>query len=419
MDFLNQFFSKNQGLPSWNNNPLTSTNFNVNRNISTLSFTADDFTPLHFNTKTRVHYTWKEEEYDDGKGEIGLGRQHNTYKTSRLGLGTFWEWPGEINQVAGSADFLYEKYDIQDHLGNQNPQDSRRYFFNLGLQDNLYLFDDTLIITPTGRLTFIDDKLESAMSVWGVPLEGRSRNDSYFTPQLGIRYMPYNWLTLKTNIARYVREPSFFELFGDRGFFMGNPGLKEEKGVNFDLGFKISRFFQKGWIRRISVNCAYFRTDADDLITRVYDARGVGKSVNISGALIQGVELGATVEILDYLRAVFNATWQDTENQSDIKAFDGKELPGRFEQTYLARLEGLYKKVKIYVEYIREANMYYDAANLRKARNKNEVNAGISWNFKSFLLSLEGKNLGDELYEDFNGYPLPGRSFYCSVKYEF
>ncbi len=419
LDFLNQFFSKDQGLPTWNNSPAASTTFDVDRNISTLSFTANDFTPLHFNTKTQAHYTWKQEEYDDSKGQVGLGRQHNTYKTNRLGFNTFWEWLGEINTVTALMDFLYEKYDMEDHLGTQNPRDSRRYFFNLGAQDNLYLFDDTLIITPAGRITWIDDKLESAMSVWGVPLEGRSRNDFYFTPQLGIRYIPYNWLTLKTNIARYVREPSFFELFGDRGFFMGNPDLKEEEGINFDMGFEINRIFTKGWLRRISVNCAYFRTDADDLITRVYDARGVGKSVNISGALIQGIEFGASVEIFDYIRAVFNATYQDTENQSDIKAFDGKSLPGRFDQTYLARLEGVYKKIKIYVEYIREADMYYDTANLRKARNRNEVNAGISWNFKSFLVSFEGKNLGDELYEDFNGYPLPGRSFYCSVKYEF
>jgi iron complex outermembrane receptor protein len=33
------------------------------------------------------------------------------------------------------------------------------------------------------------------------------------------------------------------------------------------------------------------------------------------------------------------------------------------------------------------------------------------------LLTFEAKNLEDDQYEDFNGYPLPGRSYYFTVKY--
>jgi iron complex outermembrane receptor protein len=66
-----------------------------------------------------------------------------------------------------------------------------------------------------------------------------------------------------------------------------------------------------------------------------------------------------------------------------------------------------------------ESGMYYDTANLLPAKDKKEINAGISYLLGSWTLWLEGKNLTDEQYEDFNGYPLPGRSFFASVKYTF
>ena len=112
-----------------------------------------------------------------------------------------------------------------------------------------------------------------------------------------------------------------------------------------------------------------------------------------------------------------NATVQDTVNQSENEAFNGKKLPGRFEKSYLGRIEARYGTWKVYSEYIIEKGLYYDTANLLEAQDKKEMNAGISWLIRSCLLTFEAKNIGDDQYEDFNGYPLPGRSFYFTLKY--
>jgi len=85
----------------------------------------------------------------------------------------------------------------------------------------------------------------------------------------------------------------------------------------------------------------------------------------------------------------------------------------------LGRIEGRYAGLKAYAEYIRETGMYYDSANLLPAKDKNLFNAGISWLYRSILLSLEGKNLTNDDYEDFNGYPMPGRAFYFTVGYRY
>lgn len=56
-----------------------------------------------------------------------------------------------------------------------------------------------------------------------------SEDRYYFSPQFGLLYTLNDSITMKSNIAKYYREPSFFELFGDRGFFEGNEMLVPER----------------------------------------------------------------------------------------------------------------------------------------------------------------------------------------------
>lgn len=419
IDLVNQWFSKGQGLPSWNNNEKTKTSFDIDRNITTVKLSANDIGPYRFNTSTHVNYLWTKERYDDSQGHVGLGKQITEYLTNRYGADFFLEWLTEINTLSFMLSAQREEYDPKELLNKRNPNKSSRDAYNLGVQDSLSLFQDTLIVTPALRYTIINDELGSGMSIWDLPLEGRSRDEDYISPQIGLKCRLLDWVTLKTNVAKYVREPSFFELFGDRGFFIGNDELRAEKGVNFDAGFEINWLPINWLLQRVSCNAAYFKSDVDDLITRVYDARGIGRSVNISESEIQGIEAGINIDFLKHFRLVGNATWQDTENKSEIKAFNKKKLPGRFEKSYLGRIEARYKGFKVYYEKTIGEGLYYDTANLLRAEDKKEINAGISWLFHSFLFTFEAKNLGDDRYEDFNGYPLPGRSYYFTFRYSF
>jgi iron complex outermembrane receptor protein len=417
IDLVNQWFSKDQELPSWNNSESTKTSFDVDRNITTLKLSMDDIGPYHLNTGTRISYLWQKERYDDREGHVGLGDQITEYLTNRYGADFFLEWLTERNTFSVTLGVQKEEYETNDLLKEMNPNDSSRYTYSLGIQDSFVLFDYKLIITPALRHTIVKDDLKSGTSIWGLPLEGRSREEEYACPQIGLKYRLLDWVTLKSNMASYVREPSFFELFGDRGFFIGNDELKEEKGLNFDAGFEITWPSINTLFQRVYLTAAYFKSNVDDLITRVYDSRGIGKSVNISESEIQGIEVGINLDFLNIFRFVGNVTLQDAVNQNEIEAFDGKKLPGRFEKSYLGRVEARYGKCKAYSEYIIEKGLYYDTANLLEAEDKKEINAGVSWMINSFLLTLEAKNIGDDQYEDFHGYPLPGRSYYFTLKY--
>ena len=200
---------------------------------------------------------------------------------------------------------------------------------------------------------------------------------------------------------------------------MGNDELKAEEGTNWDAGLEINWFTQNFWINRVSFNIARFGSEVENLITRIYDSRGVGRSVNIDEATIYGTEAGLVVDFMKHFTFTGNATHQETENHSPIPINDGKYLPGRFRYAYLAKMEAKWRGFKAYGEYIREEGRYYDTANLVEAIPKEVYNAGISYLWKSILFSLDFKNLKDRQYEDYHRYPLPGRAVYFTVKYTY
>ncbi|MDY6973097.1 MAG: TonB-dependent receptor plug domain-containing protein, partial [Thermodesulfobacteriota bacterium] len=187
MDIVNQWFSKDQGLPSWNNSESAKTSLDTKRNIATLKLTANDIGAYHLNTSVRLECSWKKEEYDDRHGHIGLGNQRNDYTTTRYGAGCFVEWLTDWNTLNIVADIWHEKYKPEDLLGSQDPRESSRDTLSFGLQDSVGFFQERLIITPALRSTAIKDELKSSTSSPGMPLEGRSRDESYFSPQIGLK----------------------------------------------------------------------------------------------------------------------------------------------------------------------------------------------------------------------------------------
>lgn len=420
ISLVNQWFKKDQGIAAWNNNPDNEASLATRRNISTLRLTADDVSSLHLNTAVSLDTTWQEETYKDKKGHIGLGRQHTRNTTYKYGLNSYAEWMTNINILTVTGDIRYEHYTPSDLGGQTVTRDSNRTLLNLGMENTLLLMNHRLAVTPAIRFTYIKNRLKSETTAAGASLEELRDTQQHWSPQLGVKYQVLDWLVLKTNLNRYVREPSFFELFGDRGFFVGNMGLKPEKGTNWDIGAEAEWFFTQSPVERLTLNLVYFYSDVDDLITRAYDARGIGRSVNISGSRIQGIEAGMTLNFFEYFSFSGNMTLQDTRNKSSIAAFDGKKLPGRYGQSYMGRLEAGRWNAKVYLEYLVDKNLYYDTTNLLKAPDKEELNFGTSYLFRDhWRFNADVKNIQDNYFEDFYRYPMPGRSVSASVTYIF
>jgi iron complex outermembrane receptor protein len=421
IDFANQWFAKDQGIPRRLNDD-TDTRFDTTRNITTAQVAADNIGKLGINARLRLNYSWKEEDYDDTKGEIGKGQVRTTDATTGLSSDLYLEWLTDCNTIGLTMSALHEEYETEDHFKRTNPFDSVRDTYVVGLQDTFYLFNGRLLITPAVRYMLVDEDLESALDIFGNRLFAKSDSEDYWMPQLGLKFKCLSWLTFKANMARYVREPSFFELFGDRGFFAGNPELDSETGTNYDLGFQAQWSWANPWISRLKLAGAYFQSDIDDAIVRIFNSAGTGTSKNLSEARISGIESSLQMDFLKYFSLVANSTWQDPENRSSdpiLKANNGKNLPGRYENSYLVRLETRFRGIKIYTEMVNEIGIYYDSAELLPAPDLREFNAGISVLFGQVKVSLDAINLEDNQYEAYYRYPLPGRTYTVSVKYDF
>ena len=300
-------------------------------------------------------------------------------------------------------DVHSEQYRVLDLLYNKpNPNSSRNSYIT-SIEDKLMLFNESFMIVPAMALEYYDTDIGT---------NEQNRDNGYFNPKLGLEYKLSNQLLFKSNIAKYIREPSFFELIGNRGYFVGNDSLQAERGINFDIGTEFKT-------QELKLELAYFRNKVYDVISYVYDSSGIGHAVNISESTISGIETSFALEFLKYFSLNSNYTWQLPINQSQIPIYDGNKLPGRFEHSFFTRLQAQYFKVKPYYEFSYQSGIYYDSANLLPAPAKKEHNIGVSVNIHKLTLTGEVKNIGDDHYQDFNGFPTPGRSYWLTANYSF
>ncbi|WP_198013902.1 TonB-dependent receptor plug domain-containing protein [Desulforegula conservatrix] len=423
IDFQDQYFAKNQGVPSYAsyNNSENDAWLDTMRNIFSTSYTANDFTPLLLSTRTRFSHTMKREEYDDLSNSIGLGVQHSKYDTDSIEAGFYAEWKNMFNTVEFMTEARSETFKSKDLVAGRTAQDADRNTFVTGIQDRI-------LIDPVGRLSATPGIRYSFTSDDGKSYEtddyesGFSSEDRYyFSPQFGLLYTLNDSITMKSNIAKYYREPSFFELFGDRGFFEGNERLVPERGINFDAGAEFRQKCLHEYVQEIFFGATYFHDRIYDLITRTYDARGVGVSVNVPGALITGVEGLAGIRFFGRTGLYFSAVLQNPDNLTS--GLKGNQLPGRFSSKFTVRAEtgtdiGL-NKFLTYAEYIGENDMYYDTPNLLSAEDRRFVNIGAEYGIGDFTTCFDIKDITDGRYSDYRLYPSPGRSFLFTVKYKF
>lgn len=180
---------------------------------------------------------------------------------------------------------------------------------------------------------------------------------------------------------------------------------------------------------RILVPRGYFEVtgfvrDLEPAVTAIYDARGVGRYVNIA-ARVRGLELEASYDVLDSWTLSANATTQDSENRSEQLADQrDKSLPGIYHHT--ARINSTWRLAPFTVSlsWNYQDDLYYDSANLLEAEPGETFDASLGWRHAwdesaETRINLEVHNLTDELYQDFNRFPGPGRTVFVNLQHRF
>lgn len=263
---------------------------------------------------------------------------------------------------------------------------------------------------------------ESRAEAGGEVAASASRTDARTAHARVTQRLP-GGLDAAASIARAVRLPNLFELFGDTGFVHGSPELRPERATLIDGGLSYASA-QRLTPFAARVDLRLYRSEVDDLIQFTRNAQGILVAENIDAARIEGVELSADLAWADHLRLRLSWAGMDAVNTGDIRARRGKRLPNRPRQTAYGRVDGglmaLGARWRLYGQVNYEDGNYLDHPNLVRVPERLRFGAGMAVALLDERLSvrLDVANLTDARVQDVSGYPTPGRHAFLTLRWQ-
>jgi len=378
--------------------------------------------------------------YRDPLDEVGLGAQNRRYVTLASGLtATIAAALGDHSLAAGLGLRLdiFDDHDF-DSAGPSTPRGSRPAA-SITLTDEIALASGRVRLAPGLRFDIqhtrpVVDR-NAALGSDAVP-----RTDLFPSPRLGALVRLGASVALKGNAGLYFRAPTLIELFGDRGYLVGNPDLDPERGVAADLGIVSAFSRSRGVVDQLMVEAAAFITRARSVIAMSSNAGGFTGAVNVGTATTAGGEFSSLIRLGHIVTLSGGYTLLFTRRESDDPSADGNELPRRPRHQFFGRSEvvvPLPRPLTLWAELDWRGASFSDTANRDPLPRRLFVGAGLKVQLvDSVRVGAEVKNLFDERVEDveldpppspelaripravsdFFGYPLPGRAFYASME---
>ena len=275
------------------------------------------------------------------------------------------------------------------------------------------------------------------------------------SPRAGVALRPLPLLRLGANVQRAFRVPDMTELVGDRGALVGNPSLRPEQGLQWDVGGRVAS--EGGPQAAGSLELLHFWSWMHDQIIYVQNSQNTAVPINFGETWTQGLELGgggawAPWGSIDAGRLVFElrttGTWTLSRNLSPRPELANKQLP-RVPTLQLLHETGaqLGGQLRVGHSYTRVSGNHWDATNLYLSPPRNLHGAFVRWTpplhgpgARHHRLHLEasGQNLTNAIVQvvprnrldpadtaqrvesvvDFAGYPIAGRAVFVGLRWE-
>jgi iron complex outermembrane receptor protein len=411
------FDLKYQGIPGIGNFQAESTRFDTRRNV-----VEAELSGVRGQGGYRLvgYRLWQQEEYRDPKGEVGLGgTQHERNTTRSTGLRSEWDavvrGRGLLTLFAAAHREVFAPRDLL-HVQSRLLK-SRRRRLVAGGEAEIGPAGKRLYLSGGSQVEVVADAFSGQDTDFPKIVRPDRRNtDVLAGGRFGARYQVTAHWALQGHRGRYQRAPSFFELFGDRGAVVGSTDLVSEAGDNWDVGL-VSRRPSGSGSRLVLAEAVYYRNTTRNMIRFVQYSQRVSKPFNIGRALLQGVETRAQIQLGHGWQLSANYAYQVPTNRSSLSYEAGKDLPNAPRHTVNARAECTRGRAQLAYELTRETHHFLDRANLRPvpARILHSLNTALEL-WPGLVLSLEIDNLAGNQVADLWGYPLPGRSFFGSLK---
>ncbi|MGV6818080.1 MAG: TonB-dependent receptor [Thiotrichales bacterium] len=408
---------KSQGLPDRKNSLENATRLDTEHYNGQVAFTFKPSEGKTLEYDAGFFFRLEKEQFRGLSSSISLRPQHSAATTDIAGISTHTQLSKKKSSLRYSLELRDETLRNQDLITNTQDTTANRQQLDGALQHTQNLLKEKMTLTPLLRYQWQENQFKVAQGFNTDDQHPQASSYSVLTPQLGIHYQFSPGLEFMVNTGRYFRAPSFFELFGNRGFFLGNSQLEPERGISSDIALVSN--IKMDTSRTIDTSLSFFHRKLDQAISRNYGSNGLGKAINIPGAVIYGSELSVNIYRGKAWSATGNVTWQETTNHDPRPGFTGKQLPGRATQTVNVLAQKTWRnQLRLDYNFAMKLNRFYDTANLLPAKDESLHNLSLSFDRAAWRMALSVRNLTNEQNEDFNGYPKPGRSYHFKVTWK-
>ncbi|MFM2246454.1 MAG: hypothetical protein RL071_2528, partial [Pseudomonadota bacterium] len=289
----------------------------------------------------------------------------------------------------------------------------------------------------------------------GAALDGEAEARVAVSPRVGLVLRPWAPLRLAANAQRAFRAPDLTELYGDRGAAIGNPRLRPEQGLHWDVGGRLALPARPAV--QAELELLHFWSAVNDQIIYIQNSQNTAVPINFGETWTQGLELGAggawgiggpagAAPVTLELRTA--ATWTTSRNLSPQPELANNQLP-RVPSAQLYQESGLQlgARWRLGHSYTRVSGNHWDATNFYLSPPRALHGAFLRWSAplgaaeaRGHRLALEasGQNLGDQIVQvvprnrldpeddalrvepvvDFAGFPIAGRALFVGLRWE-
>ena len=412
-------FDRLKEIPSITNNADTQAYLDTQQYDILGQINAHDLWAKDSSLNLKVFTSRKNEEFDDSLAQIGFLNQHTESVTAKSGMQLYFEKNKQQMQWKFVTALSRETYDTESSLALVESGINTRDRAEVSVENISYFDQQKFILSLIVRYQAIHDELSPVTDSFGVVTPGANEYSRLLNPQIGAKYRFNKQSYLTANIGKYNRMPSFLELFGGAGLLSGNTNLKKESSLNTDIGITYTWYQPYSWLHDTEIYAGFYYNRIEDLIVRIYNGQGIGVPKNISDAVIQGFESTVTLKPSEHHSINANISLIDSVNKSDVGSFNGKILPGYYQQSISLHYTYALEKWSFTAEADVKRNMYYDRSNLLEGDDVNLLNLSVKRNFKHSTIDFRIDNILDESIRYFTNRPTPGISASLTYNHSF
>lgn len=309
-----------------------------------------------------------------------------------------------------------------------------RHILGLNYQQNL--FGDKWVNSYFLKNYILSGKVDD--------VSGKSTRESSNFTGYGIAssYTIFGGFGIKASYEHAYRLPTFTELYGNGLEIEGNPNLKPANSDNYNINFFYNTAFGD---HSLSFDAsAFYRNAKDYIISQQYEEGSNGsksQSKNQGGVKINGADFEAKYTYQSWLKAMVNMSYYNAQNRE--KYIKGTE--NRVDITYGSRtpnepwlygnadVSALFRNpfgtkesslvVNYYLQFVNSYSLSWSKLGGKQTKDYipeqwlNNLAVTYSMKDNKYHITLEGKNLTDQIAYDVFKQQKPGRSFSVKLRY--